>query len=88
MSYLVPTSTTTDAGVRQAKIAILPIGSFEQHGPYLPLTTDTLVTSLSPRAIADSYSVLELPPLTITCSHEHKVHWPGTVSISAGPLTQ
>src|SRR5262245_33044948 len=85
MSYLVPISTTTDARVRQAKTAILPIGSFEQHGPYLPLTTDTLVACAISRAIADSYPVLELSPLTITCSHEHKA-WPGTVSISARTL--
>jgi creatinine amidohydrolase len=85
MSHLVPISTTTDARVRQAKTAILPIGSFEQHGPYLPLTTDTLVACAISRAIADSYPVLELSPLTITCSHEHKA-WPGTVSISARTL--
>src|SRR5215467_15597547 len=85
MSHLVPISTTTDARVRQAKTAVLPIGSFEQHGPYLPLTTDTLVACAISCAIADSYPVLELSPLTITCSHEHKA-WPGTVSISAGTL--
>src|SRR5215471_8650102 len=85
MSNLVPTSTTTDERVRQAKIAILPIGSFEQHGPYLPLTTDTLVACAISKAIANIYPVLELSPLTISCSHEHKA-WPGTVSISAGTL--
>ena len=85
MSHLVPISTTTDARVRQAQTAILPIGSFEQHGPYLPLTTDTLVACAISQGIADSYPVLELSPLTITCSHEHKA-WPGTVSISARTL--
>jgi creatinine amidohydrolase len=85
MSHVVPISTTTDERVRQAKTAILPIGSFEQHGPYLPLTTDTLVACAISRVIADSYPVLELSPLTITCSHEHKA-WPGTVSISARTL--
>lgn len=85
MSHLVPISTTTDARVREAKTAILPIGSFEQHGPYLPLTTDTLVACAISQAIADSYPVLELSPLTITCSHEHKA-WRGTVSISARTL--
>jgi creatinine amidohydrolase len=85
MSHLIPTSTTTDARTRQATTAILPIGSFEQHGPYLPLTTDTLIACIISQAIADSYPVLELSPLTITCSHEHKA-WPGTVSISARTL--
>lgn len=85
MSHLVPISTTSDPPVRQAKTAILPIGSFEQHGPYLPLTTDTLIACAISQAIAASYPVLELSPLTITCSHEHKA-WPGTVSISARTL--
>jgi creatinine amidohydrolase len=85
MNHLVSISTTTDARVRQAKTAILPIGSFEQHGPYLPLTTDTLVACAICHGIADSYPVLELSPLTITCSHEHRA-WPGTVSISARTL--
>ena len=85
MSQFVPISTASDSRVREATTAVLPIGSFEQHGPYLPLTTDTLVACAISRAIADSYPVLELSPLTITCSHEHKA-WSGTVSISAGTL--
>lgn len=32
-----------------------------------------------------SYPVLHLPPVSITCSHEHAA-WPGTVSISAATL--
>jgi len=85
MSHLVSISTTTDARVWQVETAILPIGSFEQHGPYLPLTTDTLVACVISQAIADIYPVLELSPITISCSHEHKA-WSGTVSISAGTL--
>jgi creatinine amidohydrolase len=82
VEHLISVSTTTDPQIRQATTAILPIGSFEQHGPYLPLTTDTLIACIISRSIADAYPVLELSPLTITCSHEHKA-WPGTVSISA-----
>jgi creatinine amidohydrolase len=35
--------------------------------------------------LATVYPVLRLPPLTISCSHEHAA-WPGTVSISATTL--
>jgi creatinine amidohydrolase len=31
-----PTTTTTDRSATGAPMALLPIGSFEQHGPYLP----------------------------------------------------
>jgi creatinine amidohydrolase len=64
----------------------LPIGSFEQHGSFLPLTTDTVVASAIGATIAASHNVLLLPPITISCSHEHAA-WPGTVSISHQTLS-
>jgi creatinine amidohydrolase len=80
-----PISTTEDERARNATVAVLPIGSFEQHGPYLPLITDTAVACIIAHAVSDVYSVLCLPPVTISCSHEHKA-WPGTVSISSSTL--
>ncbi|WP_261808468.1 creatininase family protein [Nonomuraea sp. C10] len=85
MNHLLPTQTTKDEHVRDAHVAILPIGSFEQHGPYLPLATDAAIASIISREIAQLYPVRYLPPITISCSHEHKA-WPGTVSISAKTL--
>lgn len=82
---LLPADTTLDARDRGATVALLPIGSFEQHGPYLPLTTDTLVASTIAVELANVYPVSRLPPITISCSHEHAA-WPGTVSISATTL--
>jgi creatinine amidohydrolase len=85
----VPADTTEDvrsrgAGV-SAQVAVLPVGSFEQHGPYLPLATDTLVACAVAREIAEAYPVHLLPPVTMACSHEHAA-WPGTVSISSVTL--
>ncbi|MBB5778665.1 creatininase family protein [Nonomuraea jabiensis] len=85
MNHLLPTQTTKDEHARDAHVAILPIGSFEQHGPYLPLSTDAAIASIIAREIAQLYPVRHLPPITISCSHEHKA-WPGTVSISARTL--
>ena len=82
---LLPADTTLDERERGATVALLPIGSFEQHGPHLPLTTDTLVASTLAVELAAAYSVRRLPPVTISCSHEHAA-WPGTVSISATTL--
>lgn len=87
MDYLLPTTTTTDECAKDARVAVLPIGSFEQHGDYLPLITDTVIACAISRAIADNHSVLLLPPITISCSHEHSA-WRGTVSISARTLHQ
>ncbi|MCX6907078.1 MAG: creatininase family protein [Verrucomicrobia bacterium] len=34
------------------KIVIFPLGSFEQHGPHLPLTTDSdIVTAIARAAV-------------------------------------
>ncbi|PSL56947.1 creatinine amidohydrolase [Saccharothrix carnea] len=77
--------TTEDVRTRAATVAVLPVGSHEQHGPYLPLATDTVVACTIARAIADAHPVQLLPPITISCSQEHAA-WPGTVSISARTL--
>ncbi|KAK1184195.1 creatininase family protein [Streptomyces sp. NBS 14/10] len=82
---LLPPDTTEDVRARKAGVAVLPIGSFEQHGEFLPLVTDTVIACTIAREIAAVYSVHLLPPLTISCSHEHEA-WPGTVSISAATL--
>ncbi|MFE4831233.1 creatininase family protein [Streptomyces sp. NPDC056672] len=79
------TATMTDEAERGARVAVLPVGSFEQHGGHLPLTTDTLVACGISAALSEVYPVLVLPPVTITCSHEHE-KWPGTVSISSQTL--
>lgn len=86
---VLPSDTTEEVRARGAgvstQVAVLPVGSFEQHGPYLPLATDTLIACAVAREIAAAYPVHLLPPVTIGCSHEHAA-WPGTVSISAVTL--
>ncbi|MGI5213390.1 creatininase family protein [Plantactinospora sp. CA-290183] len=83
---LIPTTTSTDVAARIPIVAVLPIGSFEQHGSFLPLTTDTIVASAVAASIAQRHNVLLLPPITVSCSHEHAA-WPGTVSISHQTLS-
>ncbi|WP_132422457.1 creatininase family protein [Pseudonocardia endophytica] len=82
---LLPADTSPDVHERSADVAVLPIGSLEQHGPHLPLTTDTVVAATVAARIADAHPVRLLPPVTFSCSHEHAA-WPGTVSLSATTL--
>ncbi|MFG2042123.1 creatininase family protein [Dactylosporangium sp. NPDC048998] len=83
---VIPTTTSTDVADRAPRVAVLPVGSFEQHGSFLPLSTDTIVASAIAAAIAERYNILLLPPITMSCSHEH-AGWPGTVSISHQTLS-
>ena len=82
---LITTATSTDEAKRGATVALLPVGSFEQHGDHLPLTTDTLVACIIANQLAITYNLFLLPPITMSCSHEHE-SFEGTVSISSRTL--
>jgi creatinine amidohydrolase len=83
---VIPLTTTADVRERRPAVAVLPIGSFEQHGPYLPLATDTIVPMAIANRLAAVYNVLVLPPITMSCSQEHAA-WPGTVSLTHTTVT-
>lgn len=61
---------------------IVPVGSVEQHGPHLPLGTDTIVAS----AVAARLPGLCAPPVEFGASGEHE-SFPGTVSIGSEVLS-
>lgn len=81
----ISTATSHDEAARNADIAVLPVGSFEQHGGHLPLATDTLIAAAIAERIATDYDLMRLPPVTIGCSHEH-ADFTGTVSIHSTTL--
>lgn len=59
---------------------LLPIGSTEQHGPHLPVGTDTMVAVALAEAAAEKHDVLVAPPLWFGWSPHHMV-LPGTITI-------
>ena len=65
---------------------VIPVGSYEQHGPHLPLDTDTqIAVHLCTVAAQDIDCAVIAPPLSITASGEH-AGFPGTISIGTEAL--
>ena len=84
--------TTTDfAGLNADTVAILPVGAMEQHGPHLPLDTDTtIVDGVVAAAIArldPAVTSLLLPTQALGASIEHEA-FPGTLSLAPDLLMQ
>lgn len=64
----------------RASLAV-PVGSTEQHGPHLPLSTDTEIACALADGLATRVSgVVVAPPLAYGASGEHQA-FPGTLSI-------
>lgn len=67
--------------VPQRSVLSVPTGSCEQHGPHLPLDTDTLVAVALAHALAEARAdVLVAPAIAIGASGEHQ-SFPGTLSV-------
>jgi creatinine amidohydrolase len=70
----------------ETTIAILPVAAIEQHGPHLPVSTDTAIgegmIAETLRRLPEDLSILILPTQAIGKSNEH-LRSPGTVTLSA-----
>jgi len=78
-------STTYEVLERKPDIAIVPIGSLEQHGPHLPISTDTLIVERVSEELAERLNAFLMPCLPYSSSIEHK-GFAGTVWLSPETL--
>jgi creatinine amidohydrolase len=71
------------------KVILFPLGSFEQHGPHLPLTTDTDIVTAIARRLEQKRpdKILCLPTLWPGHSTHHLL-FPGTLSVRQMPYIQ
>ena len=69
-------------------MAILPVGSTEQHGPHLSLNVDTLSAESVARGVSGMTGVPVLPTLPYGAAWGHTAKWPGTLSLSPATVTQ
>jgi mycofactocin precursor peptide peptidase len=62
-------------------VLLIPLGSTEQHGPHLPVTTDTdIAMAIASGATRQDEHLVMAPPIAYGSSGEHQ-HFAGTLSI-------
>jgi creatinine amidohydrolase len=78
MSAMTGRSTSAEVDRNRPPLAILPVGSFEQHGPHLPLWTDALIASEVAARAGERLGAMVLPTVPYGTSAEHR-GLPGSV---------
>jgi len=71
--------------LKRDDVVLIPVGSTEQHGPHLPLMTDTAEAIAVVEGVSDSTGVLIAPPLWYGWSPGHMA-FPGSFSLRAETL--
>jgi creatinine amidohydrolase len=74
------TSPETAEAIARSPLAVLPLGSVEQHGPHLPNGTDTMAAELIAQAVAERLGAVYVPfgPYGVTPIHAGH---PGTINL-------
>ncbi|WP_436929401.1 creatininase family protein [Halosimplex halobium] len=76
-------STWPEADAVETDLAVLPVGSTEQHGPHAPLGTDALTAEAVAEAGVEAYDgeVVVAPTVPVGVAEEHR-HFAGTLWVS------
>lgn len=76
-------ATWTDADAVDTDLAVLPVGSTEQHGPHAPLGTDTITARAIADAAAEAWEgeMIVAPPIPVGIAEEHR-QFTGTLWVS------
>lgn len=73
------------AAIAADTLVVLPVGATEQHGPHLPVGTDTFTVEYVARAaaaeVAQTIPIVVTPTLAFGSSHHHLI-FGGTLSLS------
>jgi len=73
--------TWPEAAAARGKRVIIPIGSMEQHGPHLPVDTDTLLVWRIAEEVGGRLDCIVAPVISLGVSEEH-MGFPGTLTLS------
>lgn len=76
-------ATWTDAKQAETDLAVLPVGSTEQHGPHAPLGTDVVTARAVATAGVEAYGgdTVVAPAVPVGVAAEHR-QFPGTLWVS------
>jgi creatinine amidohydrolase len=58
--------------LKKTKTAIVPIGSLEQHGPHLPVSTDCIIVNRVADLLGEKIGAMVLPVIQYGVSFEHR----------------
>ncbi len=84
---LLACQTWQETGAWTGSATLVPLGSLEQHGPHLPLDTDTRIAeAVALRYTARRPGLLVAPAMAYGASGEHEA-FPGTVSLGTAATT-
>ena len=57
--------------IKKNPVAIIPVGSTEQHGPHLPVSTDSDIVSFIAKKVSEKTGFLLMPTIECGVSNEH-----------------
>ena len=57
--------------IKKKRAAVIPVGSIEQHGPHLPVSTDSDIVSEVSRRLSEKMDLWLLPTVSYGVSAEH-----------------
>ncbi len=77
---LIAKKTWCEVGGAGGRKVIIPLGSIEQHGPHLPLDTDSLLVERIAREVAVKVGGLLAPTICLGVSEEH-MDFKGTLTL-------
>lgn len=78
-------AAATSPDVLRGAVVAVPVGSLEQHGPHLPLDTDTAIACAVAAGVAQRLGGWCAPAIAYGSSGEHQA-FPGTTSVGTPTL--
>ena len=70
------------------ELLVIPLGATEQHGPHLPVNTDTIIAEAVCAYASAKTGVPAAPVQPYTVSIGHTSKWPGTFSLSPATFVE